>query len=109
MIKNFKSILLIITTVVLLTSVIGYAGDNKGVKQDNPKTSQVQTPKQCPDKHIKGECTKSDSVKCNHETHSAECKEKCSKECSKKCSKEDMEKCSKECNTKCSEHNNPKK
>jgi hypothetical protein len=117
MIKHLKLIVLTIAVVFLITSVIGYAGDNKAVKQDKPTTSQVQTQKACQDKHANGECTKSESAKCNNEKGSAECKEKCSKECKEKCSKEgmencskkDMEKCSKECKDKCLEQSNPKK
>jgi len=101
--KHIGIVALTIVIVILLTSVLLYAGDEKSVKKEISKTTQVQAQKPCQDKHAKGECTGHDPAKCHHEKGSAACKEKHAKgECKdhdpSKCQ---HDKCSAECKEKC--------
>jgi len=92
--KRIGVSILLLMTVILLTSVLLYSGDEKSVKKE------VKTQKTC-----QGICT-SDSVKCNLEKGSVACLEKHKKGCCKdKC---DHDQCANECKDKCAKSNNSK-
>jgi len=126
--KRVVVAVLTMVIVILLLSVLLYAGDDKSVKKETPKNPQVQTQKPCQDKHAQGVCAGHGSIKCTLEKGSTACKDKHAKgECKDNCTLEkgsaackdkhakgeckdhDPDKCSAECKEKCAGQDKPPK